>query len=220
VRGDPGEWDGGAICHPEVYVRGNKLEMWYAGWPSTSISHSSFGLAYSSDGITWVKSLENPIFETAVYGEWDDKFVGAPTVIYEDDSLKLWYSATGYTAPWNDEWNIGLAVADLTPYVQAVQQTESTAAASSYLRVRGPNPFVKDIEFEVFSPSEKVSMISVYNVLGQKVREIQFNGSAGVPSMALWNGEDSEGRTVTSGIYFVLMISGGEVYTQKVIKTK
>jgi len=217
LLGDPGEWDGGNICHPEVYIRGNKLEMWYAGWPTSSLSNSGFGLAFSEDGVHWIKSLDNPVFVTGLTSQWDDRFVGAPTVVYEEHSVRLWYSASGYSSPWSDEWNVGLAEANFALDNPQAEQINYTASTTTRLKVFGPNPFTSTVELEVLCMSGD-SRISVYNVLGQRVRDIPVNASLGTLSRILWDGKDSNGETVSNGMYFVQLRSDGNVHVQKVLK--
>jgi len=218
IQGNVGEWDANTVCHPEVYIRGNKLEMWYAGWPSSSLSNSGFGLAFSEDGVHWVKSLDNPVFEIGAPGQWDDRFVGAPTVVYEEHSVKLWYSAYGYSAPWSGQWNVGLAEANLALNSAQEEQIENTTSTTSGLEVFGPNPFTSTVEFEVLSPGGGDSRVSIFNVLGQKVRELAIDGFPGKPARIVWDGKDCIGQTVGNGMYFILMRSEGHTHVQKVLK--
>ena len=219
LQGEAGEWDCGAICHPEVFVKGGKLEMWYVGWPTTSLQNSGVGLAYSEDGVNWVKSAENPIFGPGHYGAWDDRFVGAPTLVFEDRLVKMWYSAKGYSSPWCDQWNIGLAESSLQTSIPPVQNMESLPATQS-LRIVGPNPFKESIGFEVLAPTANSSRIYIYNILGQKIKELEIPGSQGTPNQIFWDGRDRYGTDVSNGVYFVCMVSGNVVLTKKMIKMK
>ncbi len=83
-----------------------------------------------------------------------------------------------------------------------------------------PNPFNPSttISFQLAenSPVELV----IYNIKGQKVKElINSNLDAGYYK-AVWNGKDDQNRSVSSGIYFYKMKSGKYVSTGKCIQLK
>jgi len=83
-----------------------------------------------------------------------------------------------------------------------------------------PNPFnpITSIEYAVPKPSE-VSL-KVYNVLGQEVKTlVNLRQNAG-RYRATWNGEDSGGQKVTSGIYFYQLRAEGVSLVRKMILLK
>ena len=70
------------------------------------------------------------------------------------------------------------------------------------------------LSFEVGAPSP--IQISVYNVLGQEVRQlVDVTLQPGVYETA-WDGEDEAGRSVKSGVYFVRMTADGFDRVKKV----
>ena len=68
-----------------------------------------------------------------------------------------------------------------------------------------PNPFrgSTTISFNSTTNSHELSQIKIYNVKGQLVKEINSfpNPSLGMIE-AVWDGEDMDGNSVTSGVYF------------------
>ena len=83
-----------------------------------------------------------------------------------------------------------------------------------------PNPFNSDtrIEFDIFKPGNVT--ITVYNLLGQKIRTL-FNGyrPAG-PYYAEWDGRNSTGSAVSSGIYFYRLEAKNYSKTKKMLLVK
>lgn len=70
------------------------------------------------------------------------------------------------------------------------------------------------LSFEVGAPSPV--RISVYNVLGQEVRQlVEDTLQPGVYATS-WDGEDEAGRSVKSGVYFVRMTADGFDRVKKV----
>ncbi len=67
----------------------------------------------------------------------------------------------------------------------------------------GPNPFTYQgfpLRFPVALPHAATIMIQIYNVLGQKVREITYPGQA-AQNVLIWNGKSDSGQPLPSGIY-------------------
>jgi hypothetical protein len=88
------------------------------------------------------------------------------------------------------------------------------------LRQNYPNPFNMSttIEFEL-SRRADVSL-SIYNVLGQQVRDYAY-GSTGVGRHSLvWNGCDEGGSEVASGVYFYRLQFGELQETRKMVLLK
>lgn len=71
-----------------------------------------------------------------------------------------------------------------------------------------PNPFNPTTTLELSLPASVPVRADVYNVMGQKVREL-VNGelSAGYYSLT-WDGVNDNGQTMTSGVYFMRVQAG------------
>ena len=75
-------WDEGGLWGPSVLKIDSTYWMWYAAQGPLG---SSIGVATSADGITWTRSLANPVLtETTPIGD--------PHVISDGGNLKMWYS--------------------------------------------------------------------------------------------------------------------------------
>ncbi|MBN1660535.1 MAG: VCBS repeat-containing protein [Anaerolineae bacterium] len=89
----PADWDGRQVAKPAVIRDGAELKMWYDGYNLDS--QLALGLATSTDGLTWTKSISNPVL-AGTPGDWD----GASgehggNVIQEGGLYKLWYEGGG-----------------------------------------------------------------------------------------------------------------------------
>jgi len=80
-----------------------------------------------------------------------------------------------------------------------------------------PNPFnpMTTIEYAVAHPQHV--NLSVYNIMGQRVKTLVNSVVATGTYPVQWNGTDSAGRGVSSGTYFVRMSSEEGIYTNKIM---
>jgi hypothetical protein len=83
-----------------------------------------------------------------------------------------------------------------------------------------PNPFnpTTTIEFDV--PSKSQVSLTIYNVLGQKVKSLVNQEMAAGTYKADWDGRSESGVAVSSGIYFYKFEAGSYVTTKKMVMLK
>ncbi len=83
-----------------------------------------------------------------------------------------------------------------------------------------PNPFNMSTTIQVTLSADNQTRISIYNIAGQKVRDLlDRHLSAGRHAM-IWNGTDDRGRVLSSGIYFARLQSGGTALARRMIFMK
>ncbi len=83
-----------------------------------------------------------------------------------------------------------------------------------------PNPFNNRTSFRIKSTSSGNAKVMIYNVLGQKIKEL-FSGMipAGITSL-VWDGTDNFGNGVASGPYFYQVIFNNKIETKKMLLLK
>ncbi|HNX00904.1 MAG TPA: M28 family peptidase [Candidatus Cloacimonadota bacterium] len=83
-----------------------------------------------------------------------------------------------------------------------------------------PNPFNPEtmINYVIAKPSNVT--LFIYNVKGQKVRALVNEYQANGHHQIKWNGEDDNGKTVSSGVYFYRLDTGIGKLTRKMIMLK
>jgi hypothetical protein len=86
-----------------------------------------------------------------------------------------------------------------------------------FLSVPDPNPFTAKTTVSYELPKETNLVISVYNMLGQKVRAL-YSGkqSSGVHSVT-WNGRGDTGEILSTGIYFLKIEAEGKEALRKLM---
>jgi flagellar hook assembly protein FlgD len=60
----------------------------------------------------------------------------------------------------------------------------------------------------------------IYNLKGQKVKQLIKDQLSAGQHTAVWNGLDDEGKSVTSGVYFYKLKAGNFEQTKKMILMK
>jgi Secretion system C-terminal sorting domain/Dockerin type I domain len=83
-----------------------------------------------------------------------------------------------------------------------------------------PNPFNPSTSLSYSLPKETHVNISIYNVLGQKVVELVDKTLPAGNHKVVWNGNDSNDKTVSSGVYFAKMKAGDYVESRKMVMMK
>jgi subtilisin family serine protease len=104
--------------------------------------------------------------------------------------------------------------------IALVDQRLTNLPASFELQQNFPNPF-NPITTISFLLSEDMDLnLSVYNVLGQRVRQLYAGPlPAGLHAFE-WDGRNTGGAVVASGIYFYRLEGGGSAQTRKMIFLK
>ena len=172
LTGDWGSWDAAVIQDPFVMKIDEIYYMWYSGFPEwiegTDLTGVyQIGLAYSSDGITWTKSENNPVLIEGSNGSWDDVLVGFPSIILEDDVLHMYYTGLSdsiipeFPDPYH--WDIGCAT---SPYTSGIENN----LRSNYKIYPNPFNYFTTIKFE--NLKNKKYTLLLFDITGRCVQTI------------------------------------------------
>jgi hypothetical protein len=101
-----------------------------------------------------------------------------------------------------------------------VEETDDILPIEYSLAQNYPNPFNAGTVITFALPQRSVVTLTVYNVLGQKVRTLADRSySAGEQSVA-WDGRDDRGTEVSSGVYFYRLNCDTGTITKKMLLLK
>ena len=116
---NPNDFDYDGVETPTVIKDLNappnqRYKLWYAGrkLSCTTVQDHKIGYAYSPDGINWTKNSENPVLVPGNSSDWFNTAVYGPSVILENGSYKMWFTAQDVIfndQPTDGKGNIGYA---------------------------------------------------------------------------------------------------------------
>jgi hypothetical protein len=97
-------------------------------------------------------------------------------------------------------------------------QSASTPLPSDFTAVQSyPNPFNPSATIDYGLPACNRVVIEIYDVVGRKVVTLVDDYEAAGYHSVVWNGKDSQGSAVPSGVYFCRIQFGSDVYLRKMM---
>ena len=156
-----------------------------------------------------VVTLSN-IGETAIYSATLD------VEMQPDWNLEDLY-AVAIVQDWDNHEILQAAQVNLIP--TSVNDPMIPAEISLYQNY--PNPFnpTTTISFDLAQTTTFVNL-EIYNMKGQKVKQLISDQLSAGKHSVIWNGNDENGKPVSSGIYFYKLKSGVYTSTKKMILMK
>ena len=95
------------------------------------------------------------------------------------------------------------------------QEIYETKIVSSY-----PNPFNPIVTIEYTLEKDSYVDINVYNILGQKVRNLYSGDRLRGENNIIWDGKNFNGKMVSSGSYFIQILNENDNLIKKVTLMK
>jgi hypothetical protein len=100
----------------------------------------------------------------------------------------------------------GSVSVDLSTTHPVIKVTEGVSIPKAFALSRNyPNPFNPTTHFTVEVPKQSVVEVSVFDILGRQIATLMNGEQAAGYHLMEWNGKDSQGMTVPSGMYFIRM---------------
>lgn len=118
--------------------------------------------------------------------------------IYIDNKGDIWFATRGGISLLHDTTTTGV-----TQIAYRDNEVQSVSLLQNY-----PNPFNSITTINYYLVREDKIELSIYNVLGKKVINLIDERQQPGEYQAPWNGEDQQGREVSSGIYFAVLKYG------------
>jgi subtilisin-like proprotein convertase family protein len=171
-----------------------------------------------SDGANYTNTIfDDDAFIPIGNGEapFDDMFIpDEPLTIYDGQNtqgtwqLLVFDDATGDTGQLIG-WELHI--------IAAMAANEALTAAPAHFKLYDsyPNPFNSSTVIRFAVPRTAPVKLSLYNVLGQEVRELVSGSLAAGEHRAVWDGRDNRGMDAASGLYFVRLEAAGHATSGK-----
>jgi len=128
------------------------------------------------------------------------------TIAIDHDGVK-WFGTDDGISSYKEDTSTSITTYDAHP--------DALPVTNSY-----PNPFNPSTTIEFTLPESGFTTLLIYNISGQKVRELAADHmTAGTHSLT-WDGRDDGGNAVSSGVYITRLVAGKQVATGRMILLK
>ncbi len=83
-----------------------------------------------------------------------------------------------------------------------------------------PNPFIESIRCDIFFPQLERISVNLYDASGNLVRTLVDDRTVKWGSQLIWDGRNNNGNEVSSGVYFLHILSTGGRRTEKIVRIR
>jgi hypothetical protein len=193
---------------------------WYSNNQGGAPNTDNWVVDISNDGgTTWV-SAENVNPPNAQQNTWVRVDVNVIALFGTPNQVKLRFRASDLGTGSIVE----AAVDDLVVLTSSgTTGIEGPAAAAPVRFTVGPsqpNPFNPSTTLTYSLPSQTEVSVTVYDAAGRVVRELSRKIETAGEHAISWDGRDSAGATMSSGVYHIRVEAAGQAGTQKIVLLK
>ncbi|MDP2960813.1 MAG: FlgD immunoglobulin-like domain containing protein, partial [candidate division Zixibacteria bacterium] len=161
-------------------------------------------------------------------GDWSIISSCGPFNIPPEESIMVGFAVVAGNSLFDLKENVKSAKIKYYDLRTEVESPEEPLVPTNYsLGQNYPNPFnpATTIPFQVYSLEFGVgrpirTTLTVYNILGQRVRTLVDENKLPGRYEVIWDGKDEKGKEVSSGIYFYRLEIGGSKETEKMVLLK
>jgi hypothetical protein len=153
-------------------------------------------------------------------GEYGSALVDLALMNAELRELAGWCVPESSDAPLGNQVGRILARSKTLMYSIELEWIESGTGASEAadaISFAATTPAQGDCRMAVLGPAGVEATITVYDVAGRTVSTVYDGPLAEGGTIAVWDGTDSEGNRVGSGVYFARVVAGEERAVQKIV---
>jgi len=141
-----------------------------------------------------------------------------------DATYTVIVTKTGYIENNSTQITVSLADHDIsTPIMLVIDPTSDSDITSpilTTLKANYPNPFNPTTTIAFDTHKKGHVTVDIYNVKGQKVKTVANSVLEAGSHKVVWNGQDDNGHSVSSGIYFYRMQTEGYRAVKKMVLMK
>lgn len=139
----------------------------------------------------------------------------AINTVYDQNNPPIWFSEQVERQMKAMEYIIELA--NMTPLTKVVNKDMNNLPKNLQLNQNFPNPFNASTTISYQLPVSNNVKLLIYNIKGQLVKTlIDDKNASGIHSI-VWDGTDSLGNVVNSGVYFYKLSLNGITKSRKII---
>jgi hypothetical protein len=203
------------------------------GWDDIAVGYVSFdlgsGVVHVYYGYRYLELTEADL----TFYHWDvwpiaghhfGEYVGPAGDFNGDGVDDLVITSEQYFSGEPDDGNVYVYAGDDSLPTPADEADDDPSVPSGFniLEQNYPNPFNNrtTIRYNLVGHMGREVELAVYNLLGQRVTVLKQIIESGGNHTAAWDGRDSSGESVPSGVYFYVLKADGETQCRKMLLLK
>ncbi|MHB2156066.1 T9SS type A sorting domain-containing protein [Calditrichota bacterium GD2] len=175
-----------------IFVEKSKLKFRLFNWEGHFIAEKTAPV--DSTYFSHVKKFQCVVHDSLLYLAWSNTSLDVTG-----------YNVYAYTMP----------VDFVTDIKNSAAIPQTTILVNNY-----PNPFNAETTFEIKLPGNGLTTVTIFNVLGKKVKTLIKNGYRERSFKLRWNGKNDLEMPVSSGVYICQVQYKGQVAHKKLILLK
>ena len=189
--------------------------------PHDSASVSSQPASFDWDTVATASKYQLQIDDTitCVSPRVDVQFAASQFGTYDlNDQTRYYWRVRAYgTCGWG-AWS---TVRTFTTGPVAVEEIDAASIPTAYsLSQNYPNPFNPSTAIEFTLPRPSQVTLEVYDIVGRKVRTLVSEAVTAGTKRVIWDGNNADGATVASGVYFYRIRASDFSETRKMLLLK
>jgi hypothetical protein len=196
------------------------LKFWrWLGVEQGIYDHAS--VRVSADGSTWTTVWENPANSSVEDAAWYLMDLDISPVASDEPTVYLQWTMGTTDGGWHYcGWNIDDI--QILGIEKAATEVPGGGPPASGFRLDpvSPNPFNPSTIISFSLSAAGPADLSIYDVSGRLVTTLASGEREAGPGTVRWDGRDSQGIEVGSGVYFVRLNAAGSVATRKMVLVK
>ncbi|KUO59766.1 hypothetical protein APF79_08560 [bacterium BRH_c32] len=213
------------IIQPDIFSNGDYEENWSSSIPfglmkarkniglyfndRADISINSKSIKNSEKTIWGIIDLRNSTFTDSSKWKMSSSSTRQSVAF---DNLRFSYSKSSYS------FNLETRRMDFESSIDRVKNSE--IPTEYRLDQNYPNPFNPSTSIEYYIPKAGIVKLEIYNSLGQLVNVLVEDNQNKGKYRVTWNGKDSYGNSLSSGVYFYRLKTNEYSYTNKMLLLK
>ena len=199
---------------------GVKLGFWYLAdlTSAVDVAIASFTGEYSGDIVSlgWMVSSDSPFDGYDIYRSEGDS---------EDFTRINKERIKAATAKYSDL--TAIPGRSYSYYISAVKGDEEAVRSTTIkltlppkpvtLYQNFPNPFNPSTTISLFIPDRALVTLDIFDVKGKRVKTLINEIKPAGRYKAQWNGRNTRGNSVSSGVYYYRLVAGKKIITKKLV---
>ncbi len=170
-------------------------------------------ISYNTTDVLWL--METPLAGLAQAGRF-----GTIDLQLDATGLSLWREYHAWLSIKNSDRDKGVCVVPITMYVvftDVQEETKPHGEDELQLSAPEPNPFNSSVSLDYYTPTALPVEISIFNIDGTRVCEMTQPGLAPGWHTFTWDGKDTDGKLLATGVYLIRMELEGDTSMRKII---